>query len=140
MIDFYEIPVSQIPRIKAGADYVLPDGSIVANSRLVKPSESPRAYAYVSDTRFMPQLHEQLKGVTTLYHESTYAEDNLAMAEKYFHSAAGQAATGALQASVNQLLLGHYSSRYEDERVLLDEACSIFPSSRLTREMDVIDI
>ena len=140
MIDFYEIPVSQIPRIKAGADYVLPDGSIVANSRLVKPSESPRAYAYVSDTRFMPQLHEQLKGVTTLYHESTYAEDNLAMAEKYFHSTARQAATVALQASVNQLLLGHYSSRYEDERVLLDEACSIFPSSRLTREMDVIDI
>jgi ribonuclease Z len=35
-----------------------------------------RTYAYCSDTRYLPTLHERLEGVTTLYHESTYGEDN----------------------------------------------------------------
>jgi ribonuclease Z len=38
------------------------------------------------------------------------------------------------------LLLGHYSSRYEREEVLLDEAREVFENSRLTNEMDVFDV
>jgi len=140
MIDFYEIPVSQIQNIKNGQDYTLPDGTIVPNERLVTPSESPRSYAYVSDTKYMPQLASQLQGVTTLYHEATYGDDNLAMAEKYNHSTARQAAMVARDAGVGQLLLGHYSSRYDNERVLLRQAAEVFPNVKLTKEFDVIDI
>ena len=85
-------------------------------------------------------MHERLKGVTTLYHESTYGEDNLLLAEKYHHSTARQAAMVARDAGVGQLLLGHYSSRYEDETVLLREAQEVFPNVRLTDEQAVFDV
>ncbi|MBP5425933.1 MAG: ribonuclease Z [Prevotella sp.] len=140
MIDFYQIPTSQIQNIKNGADWTLEDGTVVPNARLVTPADAPRSYAYCSDTRYMPELHKQLKGVTTLYHESTYGEDNLQMAQKYNHSTARQAAMVARDAGVGQLVLGHYSSRYEDETVLLNEAREVFENVRLSNEMDVINV
>ena len=139
-IDFYGIPISQIQNIKNGADWIMEDGTVIPNSQLVTPADESRSYAYCSDTRYMPELHLQLKGVTTLYHESTYGEDNLQMAQKYNHSTARQAAVVARDAEVGQLILGHYSSRYEDENVLLEEAREVFENVRLANEMDVIDV
>ena len=81
-----------------------------------------------------------MKGVNTLYHESTYGEDKIQSAEKYCHSTARQAAMVARDAGVGQLLLGHYSSRYDDENVLLAEAKAVFENTRLTNEMDIIDV
>ena len=140
MIDFYGIPTSQIQNIKNGADWVMDDGTLIPNSQLVTSADEPRSYAYCSDTRYMPELHLQLKGVTTLYHESTYGEDNLQMAQKYNHSTARQAALVARDAGVGQLILGHYSSRYEDENVLLNEAREVFENVRLANELDVINV
>ena len=113
---------------------------MVPNSRLVLPADPVRSYAYCSDTRYIPQLHEMLKGVSTLYHESTYGDDNLTMAEKYYHSTARQAAMVARDAGAGQLVLGHYSSRYDDEQVLLQQAREVFPNARLANEMDVINV
>ena len=138
--DFYQIPVSHFDLIKAGADWTTPDGEVVPSSRLTTPPDPVRSYAYCSDTRYLPQLHERLQGVSTLYHESTYGEDNILLAEKYCHSTARQAALVARDAGVGQLLLGHYSSRYEDEQVLLNEAKEVFPNSHLTAEMAVFDV
>ena len=140
MIDFYQIPTSQILNIKNGADWTTADGELIPNARLVTPATPPRSYAYCSDTRYMPDLHQQLKGVSTIYHESTYGEDNLQMAQKYYHSTARQAAMVARAAGANQLILGHYSSRYTDERVLLNEAREVFENVRLSNELDVIDV
>ncbi len=140
MIDFYNIPSSQIQNIKQGADWTLDDGTTVPNSRLVTPADKPRSYAYCSDTRYMPELYRQIEGVSTLYHESTYGEDNLLMAQKYNHSTARQAAMVARQAGVGQLVLGHYSSRYDDETVLLREAREVFENVRLSNELDVINV
>ncbi len=140
MIDCYEIPVSQIQNIKNGQDYTMADGTLIPNDRLVSPADPPRAYAYVSDTSYLPSLAEQLRGVNTLYHEATYGDDNPAMAEKYHHSTARQAAQVAAAAGVGKLLLGHYSSRYHDERVLLHQAQEVFPETLLTQEFDAIDV
>ena len=140
MIDFYQIPTSQINNIKAGADWTTPDGEVVKNERLVEPADPTRSYAYCSDTRYIPTLHSRIKGVSTLYHESTYGEDNLLMAQKYYHSTARQAALVAREAGVGQLLLGHYSSRYEDEQVLLREAREVFENTHLTDENAVFDV
>ena len=140
MIDFYHIPTSQIMNIKNGADWTTADGELIPNARLVTPAAAPRSYAYCSDTRYMPDLHQQLTGVSTLYHESTYGEDNLQMAEKYYHSTARQAAMVARDAGAGQLILGHYSSRYNDEHILLDEAREVFDNVRLANELDVIDV
>ena len=140
MIDLYQIPMSQINNIKAGQGYTCEDGTVVPHERLVTPADPPRSYAYCSDTRFMPSLADSLKGVSTLYHESTYAADNMLMAEKYYHSTAAQAATVARDAGVGKLLLGHFSSRYTDENILLEEARKVFPESYLTREMQIVDV
>ena len=140
MADFYGIPVSRFDSIKAGADWTTEEGEVVPNERLTTPSEPPRSYAYCSDTRYMPELHKMLTGVTTLYHESTYGMDQQLLAEKYNHSTARQAAMVARDAGVQQLILGHYSSRYENEKILLDEAREVFENSRLSDEMAVFDV
>ena len=140
MIDFYHIPVSQINNIKNGADWVTPEGERVANSRLVTPADPARSYAYCSDTRYIPTLHQRIEGVTMLYHESTYGEDNLLLAQKYCHSTARQAAMVARDANAGKLLLGHYSQRYDDESVLLKEAQEVFPNSFLTTEQATFDV
>lgn len=140
MIDFYHIPVCYIQLIKSGADWHTPEGDVIPNSRLVTPADKPRSYAYCSDTAYLPELHKQLEGVSLLYHEATYAKDMIKQAEKYLHSTAEQAATVARQASAGQLIIGHFSSRYNDETVLLKEAREIFPNTSLANEMMVVDV
>ena len=73
----YKIPVSQINNIKNGADWVDEEGRTIPNSRLVRPADPPRSYAYCSDTKYIPDLHRMLEGVSTLYHESTYLSDDI---------------------------------------------------------------
>lgn len=140
MIDFYKIPISQINNIKAGTDWVTAEGEVIANSRLTTPAEPTRSYAYCSDTRYIKTLHELVKGVSTLYHESTYSAEDAERARLYWHSTSQDAAKVALDASVGKLLLGHFSARYNNESQLLEEAKEIFPNSYLTCEGATFDI
>lgn len=140
MIDCYGIPVSQINNIKAGADWTSPDGELVSNERLVTPADPPRAYAYCSDTRYVPTLHRLVEGVDMLYHEATYDSSCAERARLYYHSTASDAARVAHDAHVGQLLLGHFSARYENEEGILREAQAIFPNSRLACEGLVVDV
>lgn len=140
MIDFYKIPISQINNIKAGADWVTAEGEVIANSWLTTPAEPARSYAYCSDTRYIKTLHELVKGVSTLYHESTYSAEDAERARLYWHSTSQDAAKVARDASVGKLLLGHFSARYNNESQLLEEAKEIFPNSYLTREGATFDI
>lgn len=43
MIDFYQVPVYELNRIKNGEDFVTPEGDVIANSRLTRPSLHPDA-------------------------------------------------------------------------------------------------
>lgn len=140
MIDFYRIPVSQINNIKNGADWTTEDGETVANARLITPADLPRSYAYCSDTRYMPALHKAVEHVSLLYHESTYAADHQKNATKYYHSTAREAAQVALDAQAGKLLLGHYSARYKDEKVLLEEAQNVFENTILSQEGMVLSV
>lgn len=140
MIDCYGIPTSQINNIKMGADWVADDGTVVPNGQLVTPADPPRSFAYCSDTKYIPTLHQRFPNVSLLYHESTYDQSYEALAEKYFHSTAAQAAMVARDARASQLMIGHYSSRFNDEQVLLDEAKAIFPNTILAQEGLVVDV
>lgn len=140
MIDFYKIPISQIENIRSGMDWTDEDGEPVPNERLTTPADPVHSYAYCSDTRYIPSLHERLKGVTCLYHESTYASDYEDRAKLYYHSTAAQAAQVAKDAGVGMLLLGHYSQRYQNEDVILNEARAIFPNSVLSNERMVFEV
>lgn len=140
MIDFYHIPVSQINNIKNGTSWTDEDGNVIPNSRLTRPADPPRSYAYCSDTCYLPELHKQLEGTTCIYHETTYATEDAEKATKYCHSTAAQAAQVARDAHAGRLLLGHYSSKYDNEQVLLEEARAVFPASELTREGMVVEL
>lgn len=140
MIDFYNIPECYRNNIKNGADWTTPEGNVIPNSALTFPGDKPRSYAYCSDTKYISTLYEELMDVDLLYHEATYASDNEHRAELYYHSTARQAATVALKANVKKLILGHFSARYDDEKILLEEARSVFPNTFLTNEMDVFDV
>ena len=117
MVDFYKVPVYELNRIKNGSDYVTPEGEVIANTRLTRPSDPPRKYAYCSDTIFRPEIVKQLSGVDLLFHEATFAESELARAKETYHTTAAQAARIALEAGVRQLVIGHFSARYEDESI-----------------------
>ncbi len=140
MTDYYKVPVSQFNNIKNGADWVDEEGNVIPYTRLTTPSELARSYAYCSDTKYLPMLHECLKDVCVLYHESTYSKEDEDMAKMYFHSTAAQAAQVASDANVGKLVLGHYSARYEDENRLLEEAKNIFPNTVLSDEGLIIDV
>ena len=135
MVDFYGVPVYELNRIKNGADYVTPEGKVVPNHVLTRPADPPRKYAYCSDTVCLPGLSESLQGVDLLFHEATFATDNLVRARETFHTTAAQAAELARSAGAKRLLIGHFSARYEDESVFLQEAQEIFPAAQLAKEM-----
>lgn len=134
MIDMYGIPISQINNIKNGQDWVTPDGEVIPAARLTTPADRPRSYAYCSDTRYNPAIADMVKGVDTLYHEATYEDRDQARAVKHFHSTATEAATTARDVGAKQLILGHYSQRYKNEDVLLEEAKKVFENTVLARE------
>lgn len=139
MLRFHNVPRSQINNLRAGIDWVNDEGETIPNEVLTTPPDPCRAYAYCSDTSYLPQLGRLLRELTpqhslTLYHESTYGEDMHDKAERYLHSTAREAALTAKDAEAEQLLLGHYSQRYEDETILLREAQLIFPNTCLTNE------
>lgn len=134
MVEFYKIPTYMRAAIKQGADYVAPDGTVVPNAHLTLPPTPPARYAYCSDTMYSDRIVPLIEGVDVLYHEATYADDAEAMARRTFHSTARQAARIASKAHVGSLLLGHYSARYNDEKILLQQALEEFPNVRLAHE------
>ena len=62
------------------------------------------------------------------------------MARKTGHSTAAQAAKAALKAGAGKLLIGHFSSRYPDVEVLVNEARNIFPATEAVVEGESYDI
>lgn len=140
MIDFYQIPVYMINRIKNGEDYVLDDGARIPCDRLTFPADPPRSYAYCSDTAYLPRVTEQIQGVDLLFHEATFASSEAVRARQTFHSTAEQAARIALDAQVKKLVIGHFSARYETEAVLLEEASAVFPDTVLATENMKIEL
>ena len=125
----YDLSIPQIKAAKAGHDITLSDGRLIPNIELTHPSKTPRSYAYCSDTRYQPDIAPLIRNVDLLYHESTYLHESLDLAIPSLHTTAKEAGQMAKTAKVKRLLIGHYSSRYQDIDVLLKEAQTIFPNA-----------
>ena len=140
MIDFLEIPICHIQSIKLGAGWTTQEGRHYTHEELTTPSFSPRSYAYCSDTRPLMSNVELLKGVDLMFHEATFAESEAGRAKETFHSTAKQAASVAKAAEVGMLLIGHFSARYTDETLLLNQAKEVFENTILAKELLKIPI
>lgn len=129
MAKFLEIPVRELAGIKAGADFVRADGTVFTNDRLTTPADPSASYAYCSDTMFNPAVAESVRGVDLLYHEATYGDELAVKGAERGHSTASEAAEIARLAGAKRLLIGHYSSRYNDTDELLQQARAVFPDT-----------
>lgn len=134
-IQKYKLDIEQIKAVKNGEDVRLENGETIPNEELVI-KRRPRAYAYCSDTAFDPGIAEHIEEVDLLYHESTYLHELKEKADKHKHSTALEAGKIAKLAKVNKLIIGHYSSRYDDLEVLENEAKLEFQNSRVVRQGD----
>lgn len=133
-INFYNIPLKEIQKIKQGADYITPEGKIIPHNELTKPAPPSRSYAYCSDTAYSQSIVPIIKNIDLLYHEATFGADQMKRTKLTGHSTAAQAAKIAQAAQVKALMIGHFSSRYLDDSVLLKEAVEIFPETSLANE------
>ncbi|TDN82405.1 RNAse Z [Salegentibacter sp. 24] len=122
----YKIDVSLYRSMKKGKDVTSETGELVPNHLVTADPPTPKSYAYCSDTAFNQKMIPQISGATVLYHESTFLEDKSDLAYPTKHSTAKQAAQIAKEAGVKKLILGHYSTRYNDINLFREEAATIF--------------
>ncbi len=130
----YEIESCYYQKIKNGKDITLEDGRIIPNSELTFDPLPPKSYAFCSDTVYYETVIPIIENVNVLYHESTFLESEESLAQKTLHSTAKEAARIALKANVKQLILGHYSTRYESITLFKEEAETVFPEVLLAED------
>ncbi|WP_179346661.1 ribonuclease Z [Winogradskyella ursingii] len=133
------INVAYFRKLKQGADVVNEDGVLIDNKTVTIDPKPPKSYAYCSDTAYNERIVPQIKNVTALYHESTFLEKNRDLCEPTKHSSAKQAATIAKHANVGTLILGHYSTRYDDIREFKVEAETEFDNVKLAMDSKVFN-
>lgn len=125
----YGLTVAQITAAKRGEDITLDSGETISNAELTYRPYKPRSYAYLSDTNYSAKAATLAAGVDLMYHEATYAAAEQKVAKERGHSTTADAAKAALKAGAGRLVIGHYSSRYKDENVLVEESRAIFPET-----------
>lgn len=130
----HEIPLVYYERLKNGDDYETKSGEIIKNEWVTIPNTPGKSYAYCADTVFTPSIAEEVKNVSLLYHETTYLKQLTERAAERFHSTTEQAAEIARLANAQQLLIGHFSSKYEVLDEFLSETSAVFPNTSLAME------
>lgn len=128
------IKSEQIIKIKLGSDFVDSKGVVYPNSDISDPPRKSLSYAYCSDTAYDESIISYIKDVCLLYHEATFDNSMEKVAIKKQHSTAAQAAQIAKKSKSLKLLLGHFSARFNDTTILLNEAREIFPNTYLSKE------
>lgn len=125
-IEELKIEVCDYRNLKLGKDYIADNGVKHLNSSLTFNPPKPLSYAYCSDTAYTERLIPWISEIDLLYHESTFLEDKKDLAKKTGHSTAKQAAAIAKKCNVGKLILGHFSARYKDRSLFLNEANEVF--------------
>ena len=123
----YEIDTCYYQKIKNGKDITLEDGRVVENDKLTFDPIPAKNYAFCSDTAYDESIISIIENIDVLYHEATFLQSEESLAKKTLHSTAKEAAVIALKSNVKQLILGHYSTRYESIALFKEEAETIFP-------------
>ena len=128
------IPAVYYERLKNGDDYETKEGTLIKNETVTIPNKTPRSYAFCADTIYDETICAKVRQVSLLYHESTYLKDLAERARSRYHSTTEQAASIAQKAAAERLLIGHFSSKYENLHEFLDEAKAVFEKTELAIE------
>jgi len=140
MLEFYKIPIKDIPRIKNGENFITNDGQVINNSILTHPPMRQRTYAFCSDTIYDESLIPLFEGIDLLYHEATFAAGEEKRAMDTMHSTAPQAGMIAKKAGVKKLIVGHFSARYHEEQEIVNQAKANFGNTFPANEGEIFTI
>jgi ribonuclease Z len=135
----YNIDTCYYQKIKNGCDIKLDDGTIIPNKELTFDPPPPKSYAFCSDTVYKEDIVPLIKDVDVLYHESTFLESEEHYCERTMHCTAKQAARIAKLANAKHLVLGHYSTRYENIEKFKEEASEVFDNVHLADDGKFFD-
>lgn len=125
------INVAYYRKLKQGFDVENEDDQLIKNKTVTKVGAKPKSYAFCSDTAYNESIIPIIKEADVLYHESTFLEKHKALAPKTKHSTAKEAAIIAQKANVGKLILGHYSTRYDNLKAFKEEASEHFENIEL---------
>jgi len=130
----YDIPLIFYERLKGGEDYITKNGERILNELVTIPNTAAESYAFCGDTIYHEAIAEKVKNTTLLYHEATFLKDQEERATTRFHTTTIQAGKIALLAKAKNLLIGHFSSKYEILQPFLEETSEVFPRTQLAIE------
>jgi ribonuclease Z len=127
--------LQQIAALKNGLDVLDDKGNLLyKNEDFTLPPRPSLSYAYCSDTAWNESMIDQIKSIDLLYHEATFMQADIDKAVETKHSTAAQAAEIAKRTQVKKLIIGHFSARYKDLNMLLEEARAYFSNTELAIE------
>ncbi len=135
----YNISINEIKNIKKGHNLIR-NSKLIHNNELTFQKNNIRSYAYCSDTIMCENIKQYIYGVNLLYHESTFMDNMKIKANKTHHSTTIQAGYIAKIAKVNKLIIGHFSSRYRNLNLLLNESRQIFENTHIAIEGNLFNI
>ncbi|RJG04476.1 MBL fold metallo-hydrolase [Noviherbaspirillum sedimenti] len=104
-------------RIQRGEDVVLPDGRAVRASDYLLPLRKPRKIIVGGDNDTPGLLAHEARDADVLIHEATYTEAVLSkVGPGPQHSSAKRVAQFASEAKIRNLVLTHFSPRYQEQK------------------------
>lgn len=136
----YKIETYDFQNLKLGKDVMTEDGQTIYNEELTLAPRPIKTYAFCSDTAYNEKIIPLIKSVDLLYHEATFLDAHENLAKKTKHSTAKQAAKIAKLAEVKKLVLGHFSSRYNEKSNFMLEAKTIFEMVELASDGKTIKL
>jgi ribonuclease Z len=101
------------------------DGRTITIDQVSEPRPGQR-FAFIMDTRLCDNVLKLADQADLLVIESTYLSTESALARRFGHLTARQAARVAQECGVRQLVLTHFSQRYLDPQAFHDEAAAEF--------------
>ena len=128
------IDVAYYRKLKQGADVLNSHGELISNADVTTEGIPSKSYAFCSDTAYFEAIIPIINKVDVLYHEATFLETHANLCAKTKHSTAKQAAEIAKKATVGKLILGHYSSRYNNLEDFKTEAQTVFSCVELAED------
>ena len=119
---------------------------VINNEKIIKPEQvlgkkrPGKKIGISGDTMPTKELEEFFNECDYLVFDSTFLDEEKQKAQDTCHSTAKQAAELAKKANVKNLILTHFSARYSDESVLLEEAKEIHESVIAAKDLLEIEI
>ncbi len=135
----YDLSIDEIKAVKSGGNLKRLD-LVIDNSDLIISPSNPRSYSYCSDTVYDLELVPYILDSSLLYHETTYLSGLETIAGERFHTTLGQAINIAQRSNIDNMIIGHYSSRYPDVNVFLDEGLPLYSGLKLGIEGSTYEV